>query len=532
MRHHFDTLVLGSGIAGLSYALEMAERGSVAVVTKRGRDDTNTAWAQGGIAAVLDPEDSFEAHARDTVTAGDGLNDEAIVRICAEEGPERIARLVELGVAFTREDGELALTREGGHSARRIVHSKDMTGAAVQQALARAVAKHPKIQIFEQHMAIDLITLHSERGAADDRCLGAYVLDRGTNAVDTFLAKVVMLATGGAGKVYLYTTNPDVATGDGIAMAWRAGAPIANMEFFQFHPTTLFHPREKTFLITEACRGEGGILRRLDGEAFMPRYHPLADLAPRDVVARAIDNELKRSGDLHVVLDMTHLDPAFLDDRFPGVSQTLLSLGIDMRTQPIPVVPAAHYCCGGVVSDADGRTAVPGLLVAGETAHTGLHGANRLASNSLLEGMVFAHRAAAVSAEIQAGAGDLATSDVPDWNPGLATNPDEKVMVAHAWDETRRLMWNYVGIVRSNRRLVRAKRRLDSLRQEVAHDYWKYIVTADMVELRNIITVAMLIVECALQRQESRGLHYNLDFPERDDEIGPRDTIMRRGRFS
>ncbi|MCA9514709.1 MAG: L-aspartate oxidase, partial [Myxococcales bacterium] len=408
MRYSFDTLVIGSGVAGLTYALAMAERGTVGVLAKRDRSDTNTRWAQGGIATVMDPEDSFDAHVMDTINAGAELNHPDIVQICVEEGPARLAELLAMGVDFTRDDADpsrLDLTREGGHTARRVVHAKDMTGAAVQEGLVAATRQHPNIQFFEDHHAVDLITtkkLGIRQGG--DRCLGAYVLDTLSGQVDTFLGRVVMLATGGAGKVYRYTSNPDVATGDGIAMAWRVGVPIVNMEFYQFHPTSLYHPHAKNFLITEACRGEGGILRRADGEAFMAAYHPMKDLAPRDIVARAIDNELKRTGDDCVFLDMTHLAPSFLEHHFPGVHTALMGFGVDMRKEPIPVVPAAHFCCGGVMSDAWGRTPLTGLLTAGESAHTGLHGANRLASNSLLEGLVFGHRAAEVSGEQQAGA--------------------------------------------------------------------------------------------------------------------------------
>lgn len=536
MAQTVDTLVLGSGIAGLTYALRMAETGTVAVLTKSSQDRTNTAWAQGGIAAVLSGRDSFDAHIRDTIIAGDGLNRPEVVRICVEEGPARIQELMALGVDFDpSRDGSseahgLDLTREGGHSERRVVHAKDMTGAAVQEALSRAVSAHPNIEVREHHMAIDLITRARLGLSGPDRCLGAYVLDTQATTIDTYLAKSVLLATGGAGKVYLYTSNPDVATGDGIAMAWRAGARIANMEFFQFHPTCLYHPEARTFLITEACRGEGGVLRRLDGEAFMSSYHEMADLAPRDVVARAIDSELKRSGDDHVVLDLTHLNGAFIEDHFPGVFQRLMSVGIDMRTQPIPVVPAAHYCCGGVVSDAWGRTNIPGLTVAGETAHTGLHGANRLASNSLLEGLVFSERAARITHEVQAGADLDLEPEVPDWNPGLATDPDELVLVSHAWDAVRRLMWNYVGIVRSNRRLERAKRRLALLQAEIKSDYWNFTLTQDLIELRNLAVVAGLVIDCATERRESRGLHYTLDYPFKDDEMSSRDTVMIRGR--
>ncbi|MBI1945656.1 MAG: L-aspartate oxidase [Deltaproteobacteria bacterium] len=530
MSRSFDTLVIGSGAAGLTYALEMAERGTVAIVTKRDRMESNTRFAQGGIAVVVDKEDTFDAHVKDTIVAGDGLNDPRIVRLCVEEGPARLAELLARGVDFTKNpvDGQLDLTREGGHSARRVVHAKDSTGLSIERALVDAANAHPNIAVFEDHHAVDLITRRKVGLRGDDRCLGAYVLDARTNRIEAFLGKVVLLATGGAGKVYRYTSNPDVATGDGIAMAYRAGCSVANMEFFQFHPTCLFHPAAKNFLVTEACRGEGGILRRLDGHAFMADYHALKDLAPRDVVARAIDSELKRTGDAHVVLDLTHKDPRFLVEHFPGIHAKLLEFGIDLRTQPIPVVPAAHYCCGGVVVDEHACTSLPGLLAAGEVTHTGLHGANRLASNSLLEAVVFGHRAAAVSTTLQQAlpARDV---EVPEWNTGSATDPDENVLVSHAWEEIRSLMWNYVGIVRSNKRLARAQTRLTLLEREIREDYWNFVLTRDLIELRNIALVATLVVECALMRQESRGLHYTLDYPERDDAHWLRDTVVARG---
>ena len=533
METKYDALVLGGGIAGLTYALKVAEHGTVGLVTKEELSNANTTWAQGGIAVVTDPSDTFDAHVEDTVVAGDGLNEREVVEICVKEGPERLKELIARGVEFTRrDDANLDLTREGGHSAKRIVHAKDMTGIAVQRALVAAAKAHPNICIFEGHHAVDLLTRRRLGLSGDDRCLGAYVFDKSSKEIITFLGRSVMLATGGAGKVYLYTSNPDVATGDGVAMAWRAGAAIANLEFFQFHPTCLYNPQAKNFLVTEACRGEGGVLRRRDGYAFMGDYHPMKDLAPRDIVARAIDQELKREGDEFVHLDMTHMSESEIADRFPGVSKALRRFGIDMSREPIPVVPAAHYCCGGVQSDVHGRSTLPGLLVAGEVAHTGLHGANRLASNSLLEGMVFGHRAALVTPEIWSSGTDVLTPDVPDWNPGSAINPDENVLVTQAWEETRRLMWNYVGIVRSNRRLLRARRRIDLLRQEITHDYWKYVLTPDSVELRNILTVASLIVECALMRKESRGLHFTLDYPERDDLHGPRHSMLQKGVWS
>jgi len=536
MRHIFDSLVIGSGSAGLTYALKVAETHKVAVITKRKLESCNTRWAQGGVAAVMDPADTFEAHIRDTITAGDGLNDADIVRICVEEGPARIRELMALGVSFDRledkPENPLHLTREGGHSARRVVHSKDMTGKAVMAGLHKAAQDHPNITFFEHRQAIDLIGKRRHGLPGEDRCLGAYVLNCETGEVDVMLGRVVLLATGGAGKVYKFTSNPDLATGDGVAMAWRVGATMANMEFFQFHPTCLFHPQVKNFLVTEACRGEGGILRRLDGHAFMPEYHELKDLAPRDVVARAIDSELKRSGDPHVLLDMTHLPAEKLEHHFPGVHGKLMSLGIDMRVEPIPVVPAAHYCCGGVHTDAHGQTSIGGLLAAGEVAHTGLHGANRLASNSILENLVMGRRAALASPEIIANCDDSMFDQVRNWEPGYATEPDEKVLISQAWKEIRSLMWNYVGIVRSNQRLRRAQSRLQVLRTEIREDYWAFKLDPDLIELRNIVTVAELIVRCALMRRESRGLHYTLDYPDHDDANFLRDSVIKRGLLS
>jgi L-aspartate oxidase len=524
MANHFDFLVIGGGIAGLSYALEAAEHGTVAVLTKRARSEGNTQYAQGGIASVLSSDDSFERHIEDTLVAGAGLCKRDAVEVTVREGPDRVKGLIALGAHFDRSPaGDLDLTREGGHSARRIIHSGDITGREVERALLAACDEEKNIVFFSDSAAIDLLVdKRAPRGKG--RCFGAYVLLR-TGKIETFLSKVTVLATGGAGKVYLYTSNPDVATGDGVAMAFRAGAAVGNMEFYQFHPTCLFHPEAKSFLISEALRGEGGKLRLRNGESFMDRYHPLGELAPRDIVARAIDAELKRTGDDCVHLDMRHLGRAYLMERFPNIYATCKEFGIDMAVQPIPVVPAAHYQCGGVVTDLFGRTSLPGLFAIGEVAHTGLHGANRLASNSLLEGLVFGHRAASVAPEVLRDAGKPDDS-MPDWDPGSAVDSDESVVVTHNWDEIRRLMWNYVGIVRTGKRLARARRRLDLLREEIHEYYWRFKVTRDVIELRNIADVAHVIVECASRRKESRGLHFTLDYPERDDHNWSHDTVL------
>ena len=529
----FDFLILGSGIAGLTFALKVAAHRRVAIVTKKDRAESNTNYAQGGIASVTSKEDSFEFHVRDTLAAGAGLCREHVVRTIVEEGPASIAELIEMGMKFSEreapsEDGgrELDLGREGGHSKRRILHAKDVTGREIERALLNAVSQQPNIEIFENHIAIDLITTRKLGAANENRCLGAYVFDKKASHVRTFTAPVTLLATGGCGKVYLYTTNPDIATGDGVAMAYRAGATIANMEFVQFHPTCLFHPRAKSFLISEAVRGEGGVLKTVAGNEFMDSYHPLKSLAPRDIVARAIDTEMKKSGADHVWLDITHKPARFLINRFPNIYQTCLSYGIDMTKDPLPVVPAAHYQCGGVVTDVDGQTDIPGLYAVGEAACTGLHGANRLASNSLLEALVCAHRAAK---RVLAQPLPAITGSIPLWQSGHATNADELVVVSHNWDEIRRLMWDYVGIVRTNKRLQRAQKRLANLQEEIREYYWNFTVTADLLELRNIATVAELIVRCALMRPESRGLNYNLDFPTPNPEWAQRDSVVRRG---
>jgi L-aspartate oxidase len=532
-----DFLVIGSGIAGLTFALDAAEHGSVTIITKREADEANTRYAQGGIAAVFAEGDSPEAHVKDTLVAGGGLCHEVVVELCAREGPDRVRDLMARGARFDRNGhDELSLTREGGHSARRVVHATDATGAEVERALLAQARAHPNIRVVEHQTAIDLIML--SRFGGPDLCAGAYVLDEAAGAagspdgkphvVETYLARATILASGGAGKVYLYTTNPDVATGDGVAMAYRAGAEISNMEFYQFHPTALYHPSAKRFLISEAVRGEGGILRLADGTAFMAAHDPRKDLAPRDVVARAIDFEMKRTGSEHVYLDITHRPASFIKEHFPTIHAECLKLGIDMTREPIPVVPAAHFMCGGISTDLHGRTTIPGLWAIGETACTGLHGANRLASNSLLEGLVFGHRAAVRLASQIAELRTAPYPEVPPWQVGNAVPSDEEVVVAHNWDELRRTMWNYVGIMRSVARLRRAARRVAVLQEEIREYYWKHLVTRDLLELRNIATVAELIVGCASARHESRGLHTTIDYPSTDERIAT-DTVVKRG---
>jgi L-aspartate oxidase len=521
----FDFVVLGSGVAGLTFAIEAAKHGTVCVVSKKQLSESNTQYAQGGIASVLSDEDSFEEHVLDTLEAGAGLCRREIVEICVREGPRRVRELIELGAEFTRDESGYHLAREGGHSRRRVIHAQDLTGREVERTLVAAVHA-AGIRTFENTSAIDLVTTGKLGLPGPDRVVGCYVLDNTSGEVHRIRGRVVALATGGAGKAYLYTTNPDVATGDGIAMAHRAGAAIANMEFMQFHPTCLFHPQAKNFLISEALRGEGGILRTRAGDPFMRRYHPMADLAPRDVVARAIDSELKRTGDDSAFLDMTHLPKAFLVEHFPNIDAQCRAFGIDMSVQPIPVVPAAHYTCGGVATDALARTTIANLLACGEVACTGLHGANRLASNSLLEGLVFAHRAAEHAARVLR---DIPPPpDFPRWDPGQAVRPEEGVVVTQNWDEIRRFMWNYVGIVRTDKRLARAWRRIELLRDEIAEYYWGTLVTSDLLELRNLADVAALIIRSAQLRRESRGLHYTLDYPERDD-TRLADTVLVRG---
>ncbi|MBM4295344.1 MAG: L-aspartate oxidase, partial [Deltaproteobacteria bacterium] len=528
--------VIGSGLAGLSYALKMAEVATVNIITKRGLTESSTRLAQGGIAAVLGPDDRFEYHIQDTLTVGEGLCHPDIVDLVVRQGPERIQELVALGAHFDEgKDNGFDLGREGGHSRRRIIHAHDMTGAEVERILAEKVLAHPNIQVYENHMGVNLITLERvvRQGRviteSDKSCLGAYVLNTETGQVETFLARITLLATGGVGKVYLYTSNPDVATGDGVAMAYRAGALIGNMEFVQFHPTCLYHPQAKNFLISEALRGEGAVLIDRRGRPFMEKYHPLKDLAPRDTVARAIDLELKKSGDDCVYLNISHKDADFIQSRFPNIYQRCLELGMDMTREPIPVVPAAHYMCGGVVVDAGGRTTISNLYAVGEVSMTGLHGANRLASNSLLEALVFSHQAAQAA---QAAGETLPrlrlkpTVPVAAWDTYGATDSEEAVVVSHSWEEIRRVMWNYVGIVRSNSRLLRAQARIGPILEEINEYYWKFLITSDLLELRNIAYVADLIIRMALWRKESRGLHYNLDYPQPDDEQFRRDTLI------
>jgi L-aspartate oxidase len=530
MRQECDVLVIGGGIAGLFLALRAAEHASVILLAKETLPESNTAYAQGGIASVWSTEDSFDAHISDTLEAGAGLCHKDVVEIVVREGPDRIRELIALGTVFStradQEDREYDLGREGGHSYRRILHASDATGREIVRALMAAVRAQPRIRVFENHLAIDLL-LGAATSGQNDACWGAYVLDRATNDVHTFVARATVLATGGAGKVYLYTSNPDIATGDGIAMAYRAGAAIGNLEFFQFHPTCLFHPLAKSFLLTEALRGEGAVLLLPDGSRFMDRYDSRAELAPRDIVARAIDQEMKVHGFEHLYLDISHRDPGFVRSRFPNIHARCFEFGLDLTREPVPIVPAAHYCCGGVVTDANAKTTVDRLYACGEVAMTGLHGANRLASNSLLEAVVFADRAArhvrALLSEDRRRAPEM-----PAWNPGSAVDSDESVVVTQNWDEIRRFMWNYVGIVRTNRRLARARERIQLLQAEIHEYYWNFLVTADLIELRNIATVAELIIDCASARKESRGLHYNRDTPDRDDLHWLRDTILKR----
>jgi L-aspartate oxidase len=540
MQYDVDFLVIGSGIAGLTFALKVAEYGQVAIVTKKEAMETSTNYAQGGIASVFGQYDSFDLHIRDTLEAGDDLCRKEVVEMVVKSGPERVRELIGWGVQFTQDSAgspEFDLGLEGGHSKKRIVHAGDFTGRVIEQALVDRARNHKRIRLFENNIAVDLITysMRMKRGvvtaAKEDLCCGAYVLDTKTDEVHTFRSKITVLATGGAGKVYLYTSNPDIATGDGIAMAYRAGALIANLEFVQFHPTCLYHPEAKNFLISEAVRGEGGVLIDSRGRSFMADYDSNKDLACRDIVARAIDSELKKSGDDCVFLDITHKEPDSVRKRFPNIYQKCLSLGIDMTNEPIPVVPAAHYMCGGVLVDMEGRTDIGRLYAVGETACTGLHGANRLASNSLLEAVVYAHRSTRQAVKDLETINTDSTNpcrDLPGWDPVGTTDSDEAIVVSHNWDEIRRCMWNYVGIVRSNKRLSRARNRIEAIQKEIHEYYWDFKITSDLIELRNIAMVSELIIQSAMLRKESRGLHHNLQYPQKNDKFWLKDTVLRR----
>lgn len=530
-----DFLVIGSGIGGLSFALKVCEWGDVVIVTKKEDSESNTNYAQGGIASVLAKDDSFLLHIEDTLRGGDGLCNPEVVRKVVEAGPGCIDELIQIGVRFTRKKGkeeEFDLGLEGGHSKNRVVHAADLTGREVENSLLSAVKAKKNVKILEDHIAIDLITQHHLKGYQRKpeekiKCWGAYVLDKEKNQVLTCLSKVTLLATGGAGKVYIHTTNPSIATGDGLAMAYRAGAEVANLEFIQFHPTALYHDKGDSFLISEAVRGEGGILRLKSGESFMEKYHPRRELAPRDVVARAIDHELKKRGESCVYLDITHLDQKFIKLRFPNIYGKCLSLDLDITKNPIPVVPAAHYICGGVVTDLEGRTDIENLYACGEVACTGMHGANRLASNSLLEAVAFAHFSAKSAKTALSSMKDFSFPPIPSWSLEGVFDQQEWVIISHNRDWIQKFMWDYVGIVRSNRRLEQAKRRIGILLDEITEFYKINPVTYDVIELRNIATAAKLIVECALQRKESRGLHYNIDYPDKDDKNWLKDTVLK-----
>jgi L-aspartate oxidase len=525
-QHQHDVLVIGSGAAGLALALQVAEFARVAVLSKAALTEGATLYAQGGVSAVLDAFDSIDAHVEDTLRVGAGLCKPEVVRFVVENGPESIRWLADIGVAFTRDStsNDYHLHQEGGHSHRRVIHAADSTGRAIETTLEGRVRAHPGIELFEHHVAVDLIT-GRRLGLGHDRCLGAYVYNTQRDAVEVFSAPFTVLATGGAGKVYLYTSNPDTCTGDGIAMAWRAGCRVANLEFVQFHPTCLYHPKAKSFLISEALRGEGARLLLPDGTRFMERFHPSGELAPRDVVARAIDHEMKRLGTDCVYLDISHRPADFIIEHFPTIYARCLQYGFDITKEPIPVVPAAHYTCGGVLIDLNGRTDLDGLYAIGEVSCSGLHGANRMASNSLLECVVFAH-AAARDIRARMASPPPAPPPLPEWDESRVSDSDEEVVVAHNWDEIRRFMWDYVGIVRTDKRLQRARNRVRLLAEEVQEYYGNFRLTSDLIELRNLVQVAGLIVESALRRRESRGLHYSLDCPPAPPGSTGEDTIL------
>lgn len=535
-KHDFDVLVIGSGAAGLSLALMVADKAKVAVFSKNKLSSGSTSWAQGGIAAVLDDRDSQESHIEDTLNAGGGLCNYDAVKFVVSQGKEAINWLIKNGADFTKEDdphngaiveGDYHLTKEGGHSFRRVIHSADATGKEVQISLEKQVKKHPNISLFEHHMAVDLIS-NDRKNFKNQKCVGAYILDTKRGKIDLFRAKATAIATGGASRTYLYTSNPDGSTGDGIAMAWRLGCRVANMEFNQFHPTCLYHPEARTFLLTEALRGEGAVLKLPNGKRFMDRFDERAELAPRDIVAHAIDHEMKRLGVDCLYLDISHKDEKFIREHFPTIYKRCLKLGYDLTKEPIPIVPAAHYTCGGVMTDLNARTDVKNLYALGEVAHTGLHGANRMASNSLLECLVFAKSAAADILKVIKR--EKLDANIKHWDESRVTDSDEEVVVSHNWNELRHFMWDYVGIVRSTRRLQRAARRIDMLASEIREYYSAFRVTPDLLELRNLVTVSDLIVRSALLRTESRGLHHTLDFPERDPDLDGRNTILKPPR--